>query len=235
MTIEAPPRVHPPRASGSRRAWVLIVAVVASIALLVWLVAFSPVLGVRSVQVNGAKALTATQIEAAAAVPHGRPLLRVSTSAIEKRVEKLPQVGTATVSVSYPSTVVITVSERIAVGFFSTGGRYTLVDRTGRQFLTVAKAPKLPHLVAAGAAIDDPATVQTLATIAGALTPGLRRIVTTVNANDAQHVTLLLTAQRTVVWGNADRSADKVKVLTALLHRKGQAFDVSDPDLVVAR
>lgn len=213
----------------------LIVTIVAVIVLLVWLVAFSPVLGVRSVQVKGEKALTAQEIVAVAAVSHGRPLIRVSTSAIEKRIEKLSRVASATVTVSYPSTVIISVAERVPVGFFSAGGKYTLVDRTGRQYLTVTKAPNLPHLVAAGAAVDDPATVQTLATVAGALTPALRKVVTTVNANDADHVTLLLTEGRTVVWGSADRSADKAKVLAALLHRKGQAFDVSDPDLVVAR
>jgi hypothetical protein len=38
-----------------------------------------------------------------------------------------------------------------------------------------------------------------------------------------------------VLWGSADRSADKAQVLPALLTRDGTTFDVSNPDVVVAR
>ena len=35
-----------------------------------------------------------------------------------------------------------------------------------------------------------------------------------------------------MVWGDATRNADKVRVLPALLARKGHVFDVSNPDQV---
>jgi len=40
---------------------------------------------------------------------------------------------------------------------------------------------------------------------------------------------------RTVLWGSAERSADKAQVLPALLARAGTTFDVSNPDVVSVR
>ena len=77
---------------------------------------FTLVDGVRSVEVRGNHVLAAATIRSAADVPQGHPLVRLDTGAIAARVEQLPGIGTADVSTSFPSTVVITVSERVAVG-----------------------------------------------------------------------------------------------------------------------
>jgi cell division protein FtsQ len=223
------------RERDARRSWGLLGILVACIATVVWVIAFSPMLGVRSVQVLGARSVSVTDIESAANITHGRPLVRVDTAAIERRVERLARVASASVRVSYPSTVVIMVTERLAVGYLSDGAATTLVDRTGRQFQTVRKAPNLPHLIASGAAAYDPATVRALATVAGALNPALRRVVTAVIGDDPNHIRLLLRYGRLAIWGSADDSLRKVVVLTALLRRSGQSFDVSDPALVVVR
>jgi cell division protein FtsQ len=223
------------RQRDARRSWGLLGILVASIATVVWVVAFSPVLGVRTVQVHGARSVSVADVESAAKITHGRPLVRVDTAAVERRVERLARVASASVRVAYPSTVVITVTERLAVGYLSDGATITLVDRTGRQFQTARKAPNLPHLIASGAAAYDPATVRALATVAGALNPTLRKVVTAVTGDDPDHIRLLLRDGRLVIWGSADDSARKVIVLTALLRRSGQTFDVSDPALVVVR
>jgi len=232
LDVRAAP-VAPDRSA--RRSWGLLGILVASIATVVWLVAFSPILGVRTVQVRGAHSVTVTDIEAAAKVPHGRPLVRVDAAAVQRRVERLARVASASVRVSFPSTVVITVTERLAAGYLSDGSTITLVDRTGRQFQRVRKAPNLPQLIASGAAAYDPATVRALATVAGAVTPKLRKVVTAVTGDDPDHIRLLLRDGRVAIWGTAEASARKVVVLTALLRRAGQSFDVSDPALVVVR
>jgi cell division protein FtsQ len=223
------------RGREARRSWGLLGILVASIATLLWVVAFSPALGVRTVQVRGARSVSAADIESTADIAHGRPLVRVNTTAIERRVERLARVASASVRVSYPSTVVITVTERLAVGYLSDGATIRLVDRTGRQFQTAREAPKLPYLVASGAAAYDPATVRALATVAGALNATLRKEVKAVTGDDPDHIRLLLRDGRLALWGSADDSARKVVVLTALLRRSGQTFDVSDPALVVVR
>jgi cell division protein FtsQ len=233
--LDAPPAEPTQRERNARRSWGLLGILVASIATVVWVVAFSPALGVRTVQVHGARSVSVADIESAADISRGRPLVRVDTAAIERRVERLARIASASVRVSYPSIVVITVTERLAVGYFSDGGTIWLVDRTGRQFQTVRKAPKLPYLIASGAAAYDPATVRALATVAGALNPALRKEVKGVTGDDPDHIRLLLRDGRLALWGTADDSARKVVVLTALLRRSGQTFDVSDPALVVVR
>jgi cell division protein FtsQ len=48
-------------------------------------------------------------------------------------------------------------------------------------------------------------------------------------------VTLTLNDGRTVLWGGTDRSADKARLLSALLGQPGRYFDLSDPSSVISR
>lgn len=217
----------------SARRVALAAGAVGVIAVLVWIAFFSSVLGARRVLVHGERAVSAARIQSVAGVPHGRPLLRLDTAAIARRVETLPGVATASVHVSYPSTVIITVTERVAVGYLVADGKVVLVDRSGRQFRTVPAAPVgLPRFdIATGAT----ATGHAVATVAGALTAPVLRKLSSISAENPSAVTLHLRDGRTVQWGSADRSAVKAQVLPALLARPGTEFDVSNPDLVVAR
>ncbi|MEO6886551.1 MAG: FtsQ-type POTRA domain-containing protein, partial [Jatrophihabitantaceae bacterium] len=123
-------------------------AVVLVGALVTWLLAFSSVFGVRTVEVTGTHTLAASQIRSAAAVAHGSPLLRLNTAAITHRVQALADVASVTVSTSFPSTVVIAVTERVPVGYVKVGTRFGLIDKTGRQYRTVGSAPgTLPQFV----------------------------------------------------------------------------------------
>jgi cell division protein FtsQ len=217
----------------SARRVALAAGTVGLIAVLVWVVLFSSVLGAKQVVVHGAHAVSAARVRSVAGVPHGRPLLRLDTGAIARRVETLPEVAAASVHVSYPSTVVITVTERVAVGYLVADGTVDLVDKSGRQFRTVPAAPAgLPRFdIPAGAT----ATGHAVATVAGALTAPVVRKLSSISADDPSAITLHLRDGRIVQWGSADRSADKAQVLPAVLTRPGTAFDVSNPDLVVAR
>lgn len=209
--------------------------VVAVVVLATWLVAFSPVLGAKTVSVRGLRTLTQAQVRAAAHITRGTPLVRLDTGAVAARVETIPEVASARVSTSFPGTVVITVTERRAVGWVDTGGRAALVDRTGTRFHTVRSAPRgLPHLVLPSGPQAD-ATARAVAAVAAALPPGVLAQLASIQAFDPTAITLLLRDQRVVRWGSADRSADKARILPALLHQPGTLFDVSNPDLVVAR
>lgn len=217
----------------SARRIALVAGTVAVIAVLVWVALFSSLLGAKRVRVRGAHDVSAARVQSVAAVPHGRPLLRLDTGAIARRVETLPDVAAASVHVSYPSTVVITVTERVAVGYLVANGRVVLVDKSGKQFRTVSAAPvRLPRFdIPAGAT----ATGHAVATVAGALTSLVLHKLSSISASDPSAITLQLRDGRSVEWGSADRSADKAQVLPALLARPGTEFDVSNPDLVVAR
>jgi cell division protein FtsQ len=204
-------------------------------AILVWLVAFSSVFGVKTVTVHGNHSLTADQIRAAAKITDGTPLVRLDKAGAAHRVEAMPDVASAEISTSFPSTVVITVTERVAIGYVKTGSRFALVDKTGDQFRTAARAPKDLPLFVVPSGADSRTTGGAVATVAAALPASIRVKVNSIQAMDPQAITLLLTDQRVVQWGSADRSVDKARILPTLLEQPGTQFDVTDPDQPFAR
>jgi cell division protein FtsQ len=204
-------------------------------ALATWLIAFSSVFGVHTVSVRGVHALTADQVRTVADIATGTPLVRLDTDAIRRRVEALPDVAAATVTTSLPSTVVITVRERVAVGVVQAAGGYLLVDRTGDQFRPVAlRPPRLPLFVVSQGS-GARATGSAVAAVAGALPSSLRGRIASVQALDPSTVTLLMKDGRVVRWGSATRDAAKARVLPALLRLPGTQFDVTDPDQPFSR
>ena len=108
----------------------LVVAILAVIVgALVWLVWFSSLLSVKTVdvQVSAAPAaagpLSTEDIAAQVQVPDGTPLIRIDTGAIQSRIEAFPQVASAQVSRSWPTTLTITVERRIPVAAIASPDR----------------------------------------------------------------------------------------------------------------
>lgn len=203
------------------------------LALLVWLVAFSSVLGVRTVNVVGARTLTAEQVRAAAGIRSGAPLARLDLGAIRARLSAVAPVRAVTVSRSYPASVTIRITERVAIGYRQVdGGRVVLVDRESVAFSTVAAAPAgLPRLLVPAEGPQSTAA----SVVAGALPATILRSLSSISAPSTESVTLTLRDGRIVLWGGIDRSADKARLLTALLGRPGHYFDLSDPSVVTSR
>lgn len=225
-----------PVQGGRRWRWVATALLAAAaVAVLTWVIAFSSILGAANVRVRGTHTLTADRVRAAADIVSGSPLARLDTGAIERRIEGLPDVASARVVVSYPSTVLITVRERVAVGYLELARGAVLVDVTGRQFRSVATPPRgLPRFdVPAGVPGEAPA--RAVAVVAGALPATVRAALASIQASDPSAVTLNLSDRRVVRWGSVERSDTKGAVLVALLGRPGSVFDVSDPDLAVVR
>ena len=216
-----------------RRLRLVIIAgvVVVLAAVLTWVVAFSSLFGVRSVQVRGAHTLTNAQVEAAAHVRHGTALIRLDTAAVTRRVEALAGVATAQVSTSFPSTVVVTITERMPVGYLRSDGRVLLVDRSGDAYRSVSTAPStLPKLVVPTGAAARSARAA-VAQVGAALPVSLRPDVQSIDALDPSAITLVLTKGRIVQWGSASGNAAKGRILPVLLaHAKDDTqFDVVDP------
>jgi cell division protein FtsQ len=231
-TVTRRPRAEDeePRRGWSRRTILLVVAAVVVLGLVAtWVVAFSPVFGVRTVTVRGEQGVSEQKIVTAAAVAHGTPLVRVDTDAIAQRVEALDGIYSARVSTSFPSTVVISVVERTPVGVVKRDGKFVLVDRTGDQYRTVDTAP--PHLpvFVVPAGTDARTTGGAVATVASALPADIRAKVASIQALQPDAVTLLLTDGRVVNWGDVEQSAAKARILPLLLKQKGHTFDVTDP------
>jgi cell division protein FtsQ len=208
-----------------------------------WVLLASPLLAVRTVQVDGADSLSAEQVVDVAGVTEGTPLLRVDTTAAADRVARLPQVASVEVTRGWPGTVVVTVAERVPVAVVVQGGSRQLVDATGVVFDTItgqAPAGVVP-LDVSDPGPEDAATTAALGALT-ALPRDVRAQVTGLAARTADDVTLTLTDGRSVRWGSADRTERKADVLGALLEQidsgaldPAGTLDVSTPDSVVLR
>jgi cell division protein FtsQ len=239
--VSPPTRVAPrpapaPQRPSSGRGRVTGAALVALLllAVAVWVVGFTGVLGVRQVTVTGVRALSADQVRSAAGVPEGRPLARVDTGAVAEHVRGLAGVERVAVTRSWPGTLRITVTERRGVALVDRDGALWLVDPDGVVFQRLRSHPKLPLLRIGAVGPDSDVARAALAAVT-ALPPALLSQVGEVRAPTPEQVTLLLTGNRTVLWGGAEGSAAKASVLPALLSRPGTHYDVSTPSVVTVR
>jgi cell division protein FtsQ len=219
----------------SRRALVVAAALLTALGVCGWLVGWTGVLGVRTVTVTGARSVPAADVIAAAAVPRGQPLARVNTGAVAQRVGAIPGVARVAVTRAWPSKVRIAITERLGVAVVRRDGVPWLIDGGGVVFQRLTTGPgRLPTVDVSAAGPDDPATRAALAALA-ALSPAVRAQVRTVAAPTRDDVRLTLSADRTVVWGDAGEAAAKAEALQALLSRPGHTYDVSTPNVVTVR
>ena len=210
---------------------------------LVWVVWGSPLLAVRTIQVDGASSLSAAEVRTSAGIAAGTPLLQVDTGAAATRVGRLPQVASVEVTRGWPDRVVITVHERVAVAVVGPQGQRSLMDRTGLLFDTISgSAPRgVVPVTVASPRPGDPATMAALAAVAG-LPAGIRSDVRDVAATGAGEITVTLADSTVVRWGTPDRSPAKGAALAGILQqiRSGalagaHVIDVSTPQAVVLR
>lgn len=214
--------------------WLAGLVAVALLGLVGLVIYRSSVFGVRSVAVRGNTLVTADQVRSAAAVRHNAPLASLDLAAVARRVQRLPAVRQARITRDWPSTLVVTVTERTPVAVLARPDkRYDEIDESGVVFRTVPARPdKLPLIAVAAPGPSDPGTRTALAVL-DALTGELRGLLATLVADSPTQIRLQLRDGRQVVWGDATASAEKAQVATVLLRRgEGKVIDVSAPHTV---
>ncbi|SOE02774.1 cell division protein FtsQ/DivIB [Blastococcus haudaquaticus] len=218
-------------------------ALVVAAAAIAWLLLAGPVLAVRAVQVDGLRTLPADQVQEAAGIASGTPLLRVDVDAAEARVARLPQVADVEVTRDWPDSVVITVVERVPVAVVGEAGWRSLIDADGVLFDMVTGAPPegVVPLDVAAPGPDDPATLAGVAAV-GSLPAAVRAQVSGAAATGPDDISLTLTDGTVVRWGDATESGEKSAALVGLLEQiaagalePATTIDVSTPDSVVLR
>ncbi|UYP21026.1 FtsQ-type POTRA domain-containing protein [Rhodococcus sp. Z13] len=195
---------------------------------------FSPLLSVRTVEVVGNELIGHEEVVEALAVAERTPLLQVDTAAAAQRVAAIPRAASARVQRVYPSTVRVTVTERVATVFFEAPDGTHSVDAEGVDFAVEPPPMLTPRLVTPNPGTGDPAT-RAAVQVLEALPPELRVQVATIEAPGESEVSLILADGRVVVWGGVDRSDRKAAVIGPLLTRPGERFDVASPDLPTVR
>lgn len=208
--------------------WTVILTVLGTGAALI--LYFTPVMSARSVAVSGTDVVTPEEVLDAAQVRLQTPLLQIDTDAVADRVAGIRRVASARVKREYPSTLQITIVERVPVVVIDFPDGPHLFDRDGVDFATAPPPPGLPYLDVDNPGPTDPATMAALQVMT-ALRPEVAGQVNRVAAPSVASVTLTLIDGRTVVWGTTDRTDEKADKLAALLTQPGQVYDVSSPDL----
>lgn len=194
----------------------------------VWLVWFSQVLAVRSVTVAGTGYLSADEVRTAAAVPEGEPLARLDVQAVQRRVAALAAVESAEVARVWPDGVSVKIEERTSVAVVSIGGVMRGLDAEGVVFRTYPRKPRELPLVQADPEVRSEAIAESAAVVS-AMPRELARRVDHVEVRTVDEITLVLRDGRTVLWGSAEQSELKARVLGALLSQRGTTIDVSVP------
>lgn len=208
--------------------WIVVLGVV-SVALGLVLY-FTPVMSARSVVVVGTGAVSREEVVEAAHVQLGTPLLQIDTDAVADRVAGIRRVASARVQREYPSTLRVTIVERVPVVVKDFPDGPHLFDRDGVDFATAPPPPGLPYIDVDHPGPTDPPTEAALEVMT-ALRPEVVSQVSRVAAPSVSSITLTLADGRTVVWGATDRTAEKAEKLAALLTQPGRVYDVSSPDL----
>lgn len=218
------PELAPP--ARRRRRWVRWVAGAVALALVagtVWLVLFSSVLAVRTIDVVGVDGVAADQVRGSSAIALGVPLARVDADRAEQGIRALPWVDDVEVRRAWPDRIVLAVTARTPVA--SLAGGPDLVDASGAVFpATGPVPPDLPVVRAEGEALVAATGVLT------GLPPDLAERVVRLSATTRDDVTLTLKSGATVRWGSTDDAAAKAEVLRVLLERRRDLYDVTSPE-----
>lgn len=240
-TPDRPPRTPGQGRRMSRRTLLIVVA--AAVLLLgsgaVWALYGSSWLRAEQVRVTGVDVLTPAEVETAAEVPMGAPLISVNTDAVAARLrQKLPRIDSVDVVRSWPHGIGLKVTERQPVLLVKKGAKFIEVDAEGVRFATVDKAPGrvpllelTPDRSASLRRFGSDRLVREAVRVAGDLPDEVARDTRVVRVTSYDAVSLALTGDRTVIWGSGEEGVVKAKVLTALMKAAPKAghFDVSAP------
>ena len=191
---------------------------------------FTPLMSARSLVVTGTGVVTREEVVAAAKVTLGTPLLQIDTDEVADRVAGIARVASARVQREYPSTLRITIVERVPVVVKDYPDGPHLFDRDGVDFATAPPPPGLAYIDVDHPGPNDPPTRAALQVMTS-LSPDVVGQVSRIAAPSVASITLTLTDGRTVVWGTTDRTDEKAEKLGALLTQPGHTYDVSSPDL----
>ena len=205
-----------------------------------WLGFFSPVFKVdpARVVITGADAIVDRAAVDKVVVAHaaGIPLPRLNTPALRDRLLEIPGVREARVTRVWPRGLAVLLVTRRPVVAVPTDGAFVLLDIDGVQ---VGRSQDAGGLPVASVPANNPRTLRAVLDVLGGLPPELTGEITTVGADSEDTVTMTLRGGAKVVWGSAEETPLKIRVLSVLRgadQTKGaKTFDVSAPTLPITR
>ncbi|MFJ4038030.1 FtsQ-type POTRA domain-containing protein [Microbacterium sp. NPDC090007] len=202
-------------------------------------VAYSPLFAVERIDVVGTSQLDVATVTDALAGQVGTPLAMVDDSAVKAALVRFPLVESYTLEARPPHDLVVRIVERTPIGALQTAAGFTVVDAAGVALSTTPDAPAGQAVLEVAGGTGS-AAFRAAGRVVRALPDAIRVQVTQVSASTPDDVTLTLGASGSrVVWGSAERSAEKAIVLDRLTAKsppdQAREYDVTSPDAGVVR
>jgi cell division protein FtsQ len=235
-------RIEVIREAGRRRLRITLVVASSIIVLgLGFLTLRSPLLDLDHVRVTGARQESVRDVEAAAKLQRGDPLLFIDTGAVARRVEQLPWVERAVVKRDFPGTLTIAITDYVPSSYVRRpDGRVVLIASNGRAVAISQNTPVVA--IEIRGVREVPAVGSVLAPAAAAdvtrhLPGRLRALVSAIDVGDS--FALDLRSGGEVRLGTLDHLRAKgLAALGVIDHLAGAPFeyiDVSAPQAPVSR
>lgn len=222
-----------------RRVWIGVVSAFLVMVLATAGAAYSPLFAVERIDVVGTSQLDPAAVAGALDGQIGTPLAMVDDSAVKAALVRFPLVESYTLEARPPHDLVVRVVERTPIGAMQSAAGFTVVDAAGVALSTTPQAPAGQPVLDIAGGIDS-AAFRAAGRVVRSLPDAVRSQVTAVSASTPDDVTLTLGASGSkVVWGSADRSAEKAVVLDRLMQKsppdRAKEYDVTSPEAGVVR
>ena len=184
-----------------------------------WAVVNSPIFGIERIEVEGARELSAGEVRALAAVEPGTNLLRLSLDEVAAAVERSPWVRHVTADRSLPTTLVLRIAERRAVGWIEDPSGPAMVADDGTVVERARPAPPdLPGLGTAPAPLEPGERLEGVPTLRVAASMGAGVLASLASVAEVEgEVVMALRGGGEVRYGSADRLREKNRALAEML------------------
>lgn len=204
-------------------------------AMFIWVVFFSPLLAVRSIEVQGAKLTNSDEVYQHLEHFEGTPMAKISEGDVMESLGDLPQVRSVHVMTMPDNRLVVDLTERVPVAAVQDGQEWKLVDQEAKVLRSVKSREELNvPLVEGGTDVLGSGDFEVVSGVLSTLPASLLEQVDSAKATSDSTVELQLDHGLAVRWGDSTQSSLKAEVLGELITAKEQTgpvtiYDVSSP------
>lgn len=220
------------RSRRRRVTWAVVVVALLALVAVVGVGAYSPLMALRDVRIEGAQRIPAAEVQAAFADVLGTPLPLIDSAEVHAALARFPLIETYSTETVPPGTLVVRIVERTPVGVIDTGSGLELVDAAGVVIERPDTLPAGQPLIQVDGGVADEG-FRAVAAVVRSLPADVRGQLTGATAATADDVRLELAGGASVVWGSAEDSALKATVLASLMRAAPpdtvSQYDVSAP------
>ncbi len=201
----------------ARRRVLVSVGAVLLLVVFVLVGAFTPLMSVRTVQVEGAGAVNADEVTAALQHFEGVPLALVDENEVLRALEGFPLIQRFGVERVPPHTLLVRIEERVPAIALEDDGVFQQYDAAGVLVAETSEKPAGVPLGEGSLRTTSSPAFHAASTIVRDMPAELRGQLVSAKATSNQDVTFVLESGIEVFWGSADETRRKALLLQTML------------------